>query len=194
MNRLTRLASLLMFASALPAAALAMAAAPAVDAPEGFGLGKAVAAPEALSADPVKPGSAKKPAVTKAQPGKGKASKSIASNRGKATAGKVAAKSKSRKKAEVIATDIPAAKLDLSLPKDMVKQLQPPGKPERVPAAAAQAAVDGKPLLPSLFAPKVEGEPFELNGRLLTNEMDLQLRNDSRREVDGAALDFKFKQ
>ncbi|WP_426198725.1 translation initiation factor 2 [Pseudomonas sp. DC3200b2] len=193
MNRLTRLASLLMFASVLPVAALAMAA-PAVDAPEGFGLGKAVAAPEALSADPAKPGSAKKPATTKAQPGKGKAPKSIASNRGKATAGKVAAKSKSRKKAEVIATDIPAAKLDLSLPKDMVKQLQPPGKPERVPISAAPAAVDGKPLLPSLFAPKVEGEPFELNGRLLTNEMDLQLRNDSRREVDGAALDFKFKQ
>lgn len=191
MNRLARLASLITLAITLPAVIMA---APAASAAEGFGLGKTVASPEALPATAVAPGPAKKAATAKAQAGKGKASKSVASNRGKATAGKVAAKSRSRKKAEVIATDIPAAKLDLSLPKDMVKQLQPPGKPEGETSGAAPVAADGKPLLPSLFAPKSEGEPFELNGRLLTNEMDLQLRNDSRREVDGAALDFKFKQ
>jgi hypothetical protein len=188
MNRLTRLASLLMLSLALPATASTATAAS-----EGFGLGKPVASPEVLPAKAGAPGVTKE-AGKKAQPGKDKASKAVAAQRGKATAGKVAAKSKSRKKAEVIATDIPPAKLDLSLPKDMVKQLQPPGKPERETSADASAAADGKPLLPSLFAPKAEGEPFELNGRLLTNEMDLQLRNDSRREVDGAALDFKFKQ
>lgn len=192
MNRLTRFASFLMFAAAFPVAASALAAAPTV-APERFGLGKAVATPEALPSKPVTPGGTKQAASGKVQPAKGKASGSAAT-RAKATAGKVAAKSKSRKNAEVIATDIPAAKLDLSLPKDMVKQLQPPGKPEMAASADAPTATDGKPLLPSLFAPKAEGEPFELNGRLLTNEMDLQLRNESRREVDGAALDFKFKQ
>ena len=36
--------------------------------------------------------------------------------------------------------------------------------------------------------------PFQLNGRLLSNEMQLQLRNEERREVEGAALDFEFKQ
>ena len=35
--------------------------------------------------------------------------------------------------------------------------------------------------------------PFQLNGRLINNEMQLQLRNEERREVEGAALEFEFK-
>ena len=42
--------------------------------------------------------------------------------------------------------------------------------------------------------PEADDSPFQLNGRLINNEMQLQLRNDSRREVEGAAIDFEFRQ
>mgnify|MGYP006192654113 CR=1 FL=1 len=97
-----------------------------------------------------------------------------------------AAKSGKRKASEVIAAPLPKARLDLSLPPDMVKQLQPPGQTE------AQVR---RPLLPALFQEKPTSDsPFQLNGRLLSNEMQLQLRNDSRQDVEGAAIDFEFKQ
>ena len=91
--------------------------------------------------------------------------------------------SKSKSASEVAKTKLPSARLDLSLPKDMVEELKPPGTvilPKR------------EPILPQMFGEKNSG--FQLNGRLLSNEMQLQLRNDERREVDGAALDFEFKQ
>jgi len=104
----------------------------------------------------------------------------------KATAAKkkrapIASKSKSAR--EVAKTPLPPAKLDLSLPHDMVEELQPPGK---VPLPKRE------PLLPSMFGDKPG--PFQLNGRLLSNEMQLPLRNQERNEVEGAALDFEFKQ
>ncbi|MGF6089295.1 translation initiation factor 2 [Pseudomonas sp. 18173] len=96
----------------------------------------------------------------------------------------VAAKSKSA--SEVVTTELPSAKLDLSLPKDMVQELKPVGT---VPLTRRE------PLLPQMFGDKSgSSSPFQLNGRLLTNEMQLQLRNEERREVEGAALDFEFKQ
>ena len=69
----------------------------------------------------------------------------------------------------------------------MVKQLRPLG---------TVAMPAHKPLLPNMFGEKsVEESPFQLNGRLLSNEMDLQLRNEYRHnEIEGAALDFEFKQ
>ena len=91
--------------------------------------------------------------------------------------------SKSKSASEVAKTKLPSARLDLSLPKDMVEELKPIGTvnlPKR------------EPILPQMFGEKNSG--FQLNGRLLSNEMQLQLRNDERREVDGAALDFEFKQ
>ncbi|MFJ2481470.1 translation initiation factor 2 [Pseudomonas sp. NPDC087598] len=91
--------------------------------------------------------------------------------------------SKSKPASEVAKTKLPPAKLDLSLPKDMVQELKPPGTvvlPKR------------EPILPQFFGEKNSG--FQLNGRLLSNEMQLQLRNEERREVEGAALDFEFKQ
>lgn len=105
----------------------------------------------------------------------------------------VASKSKAASKV-VKDTHLPKAALDLSLPPEMVKQLAPPpgvitasSKPKSPPAG-------GKPLLPKMF-PDAESDPdFQLQGRLLSNEMQLQLRNDSRKDVEGAALDFKFKQ
>ncbi|NWC00259.1 hypothetical protein HX882_30735 [Pseudomonas gingeri] len=86
---------------------------------------------------------------------------------------------------EALKTTLPPAKLDLSLPQDMVKHLEPVGT---VPLSKS------RPLLPQLFEKTPDQTPFQLNGRLLKNEMDLQLRNENRKEVDGAALDFEFKQ
>ncbi|MEJ3577079.1 translation initiation factor 2 [Pseudomonas fragi] len=95
--------------------------------------------------------------------------------------------SKSRSAHDIAKKRLPSAKLDLHLPPEMVRQLRPLGT---VPMPAH------KPLLPNMFGEKsVEESPFQLNGRLLSNEMDLQLRNDYRRnEIEGAALDFEFKQ
>ncbi|EJM56716.1 hypothetical protein [Pseudomonas sp. GM48] len=93
--------------------------------------------------------------------------------------------SKSKPASEVVKTELPSAKLDLSLPRDMVQELKPLGtvvSPKR------------EPLLPQMFGEKSGSSPFQLNGRLLSNEMQLQLRNEERREVEGAALDFEFKQ
>ncbi|WP_322616209.1 translation initiation factor 2 [Pseudomonas sp. BIC9C] len=93
--------------------------------------------------------------------------------------------SKSKPASEVVKTELPSAKLDLSLPKDMVQELKPVGT---VPLTTRE------PLLPQMFGDKSASSPFQLNGRLLSNEMQLQLRNEERREVEGAALDFEFKQ
>ncbi|WP_434703297.1 translation initiation factor 2 [Pseudomonas sp. Z1-12] len=122
--------------------------------------------------------------VTKDAPKKATAAKKPSPK--KATAAKkkrapIASKSKSAR--EVAKTPLPPAKLDLSLPRDMVEELQPPGK---VPLPKRE------PLLPSMFGDKPG--PFQLNGRLLSNEMQLPLRNQERNEVEGAALEFEFKQ
>ena len=94
--------------------------------------------------------------------------------------------SKSKAAREVAQTQLPPAHLDLSLPSDMVRHLQPIGtmpKPKSVP------------LLPPMFGEKpTDNSAFQINGRLLSNEMKLQLRNEERREVEGAALEFEFKQ
>jgi hypothetical protein len=91
--------------------------------------------------------------------------------------------SKSKSASEVVKAKLPPAKLDLSLPKDMVQELKPKGAVE-LPKR--------EPILPQMFGEKNSG--FQLNGRLLNNEMQLQLRNEDRREIEGAALDFEFKQ
>lgn len=96
-----------------------------------------------------------------------------------------ASKTKARKESDAIAAPVPKAKLDLSLPPAMVKELQPPGK------AAATAVHDG--YLPPLFPDKKPDDSYQVNPRLLSNEMQLQLR-DEQRKIDGAAVDFEFKQ
>lgn len=100
-----------------------------------------------------------------------------------------ARKNKARKQADAVAAPVPPAKLDLSLPKAMVDRLEPPSKEAAKPVA-------GKPLLPALFPDKKpETEDFQMSGRLLSNEMQLpMIRNEGRRDVDGAALEFQFKQ
>ena len=120
--------------------------------------------------------SAKKPAPAKKAP---------VAKKNAATAKKRAA-SKSKASREVAQTHLPPAQLDLTLPSDMVRHLQPLGtmpKPKSVP------------LLPQMFGEKpTDNSAFQINGRLLSNEMKLQLRNEERRDVEGAALEFEFKQ
>jgi hypothetical protein len=106
-------------------------------------------------------------------------------------ASKAAAKPKPKPKAKkpaskAVAKPLPKAKVDLSLPSEMVKNLEPD---------LGDGPVVRKPMLPSMFPTKPESDssPFQLNGRLISNEMQLQLRNDSRRDVDGAAIEFEFR-
>ena len=98
-----------------------------------------------------------------------------------------ASKSASRKKADAIAAPLPKARLDLSLPPAMASEMKPV---EQIEAEVR------KPLLPAMFGERPQTDsPFQLNGRLLSNEMQLQLRNDMRQqEIEGAAIDFEFKQ
>jgi hypothetical protein len=91
---------------------------------------------------------------------------------------------KSKPASEIVKTPLPSAKLDLSLPEDMAEELKPVGT---VPLPRH----DG--VLPQMFGDKTGSSPFQLNGRLISNEMQLQLRNEERREVEGAALEFEFK-
>ncbi|MEG0635900.1 MAG: translation initiation factor 2 [Pseudomonas sp.] len=144
----------------------------------------AQAAESAATAGKAKPAAVapKKPVRAAAKP----AAKPVPRNKAAATS-KGPTKSQKRKTAEVIAAPMPKAKLDLSLPPDMVKDLQPPSQIE------AQVR---KPLLPAMFGEKPATQsPFQLNGRLLSNEMQLQLRNEARQQdIEGAAIEFEFKQ
>jgi hypothetical protein len=83
-----------------------------------------------------------------------------------------------------VKTELPSANLDLSLPQDMANELKPIGT---VPLPRHDT------LLPQMFGDKAGESPFQLNGRLINNEMQLQLRNQEHREVEGAALEFEFK-
>jgi hypothetical protein len=123
-----------------------------------------------------------------AKAGAAKAGK-VAAQAKKTPANKTARKGKARKESDAIATPVPAAKLDLTLPKAMVDTLEPPAKEAQKPSA-------GKPILPQMFAEKKpDTDDFQLNGRILNNEMGLpMIRNEGRRDIEGAALDFKFKQ
>ncbi|MGF6593693.1 translation initiation factor 2 [Pseudomonas sp. 2835] len=91
-----------------------------------------------------------------------------------------------RKSAKAAPKPLPKTKLDLSLPSGLVKEMKPDTQ-EQAPLP--------KPLLPYLFGEKPPSDsPFQLNGRLISNEMQLQLRNESRKDVEGAAIEFEFKQ
>lgn len=95
---------------------------------------------------------------------------------------------KSKPAREVVKdTRLSQPKLDLSLPPELVQQMTPPKGVITAPH---------KPILPPMFSTKdaSDKEAFQLNGRLLSNEMQLQMRNNDRHEIEGAALDFKFKQ
>lgn len=103
--------------------------------------------------------------------------------------------SKSKSASQVVKdTRLNKVPLDLSLPPEMVKQLTPPANVITSASKAKAQPPGAKPLLPKMF-PDANADPdFQMQGRLLSNEMDLQLRNEARKDVEGAALDFKFKQ
>ncbi|AOE86274.1 hypothetical protein [Pseudomonas sp. TCU-HL1] len=76
---------------------------------------------------------------------------------------------------------LPKAKLDLTLPKDLVNQLE---------SGDAMADMPDQPMLPKMFVEKpVPESPFQLNGKLITNERE----DDYWRSVEGAELQFEFK-
>lgn len=120
---------------------------------------------------------AKKPAAKKAAPVKKPVKKKPVKKRAPVSA-------KSKAASEVVKTRLPPVKLDLSLPEDMAEELKPKG---------TVALPRRDPILPQMFGDKAGSEAFQLNGRLISNEMQLQLRNEERRDVDGAALEFEFK-
>lgn len=104
----------------------------------------------------------------------------------------VASKSKSASQV-VKETKLNKVPLDLSLPPEMVKQLTPPGNVITSASKSRAQSPGARPLLPKMF-PDANADPdFQMQGRLLSNEMDLQLRNEARKDVEGAALDFTFK-
>lgn len=75
-------------------------------------------------------------------------------------------------------------KLDLSLPKHLVDELEP-----RVKQKQEQHA--DQPLLPPMFVEKPsEQSPYQLNGKLITNQRE----EDYWRSVEGAELQIEFKQ
>ncbi len=134
--------------------------------------------PDKPAASPQQKPPAKKPAPAKKAP---EVKKKAATVKKRAP---IASKSKSAH--EVAQTQLPPAQLDLSLPSDMVRHLQPIGTMPKPKSA---------PLLPPMFGEKpTDNSAFQINGRLISNEMKLQLRNEERREVEGAALEFEFKQ
>jgi hypothetical protein len=131
------------------------------------------------------PSSMKKPVTGKANvsaaPGKPKAE--VATSKSRASIA-----SKTKPASEVVQqTRLTKPTLDLSLPSEMVDLMQPPGK---------VAPIINKAVLPPMFSEKksTKDAPYQLNGRLLSNELQLQLRDEARRAVDGAALDFEFKE
>ncbi|MGV8916629.1 MAG: translation initiation factor 2 [Pseudomonas sp.] len=142
---------------------------------------------------PVVPVMVAQPVVAPKKTAPGKADKP-AREKGKPEVAPVATKdrspiaSKTKPAAQVVKqTHLPPPALDLSLPSSIASDVQPVGKVE--PLAH-------KSVLPQMLGDKKSKDsPFQLNGKLLSNEMQLQLRNEARQsQVDGAALEFEFKQ
>lgn len=128
---------------------------------------------------PARPVQAKEKSEASAKP-----TRKQASTPRKASTRKAASKRKAVSRS--VAKPLPKPKLDLSLPADLVEKLEP---------GVDKAPLARKPVLPAMFDEKPATDTsFQLNGRLISNEMDLQLRNDSRRDVEGAAIDFQFRQ
>lgn len=132
------------------------------------------ASAHAASAKPVRKQATHKPKAATKVPARAKAKSTARTARKKPLA-------------KSVTQPLPKPKLDLSLPASMVENLEP---------EVGEPVARRKPLLPSMFPqkPLSDDSPFQLNGRLINNEMQLQLRNDSRHDVEGAAIDFEFRQ
>src|SRR3990167_8232542 len=103
----------------------------------------------------------------------------------KASEAKPAAATQTKPKPAVVASKSepaePKAPLDLSLNTNVFDPLQP----------VAPLSDLSIPILPPMFGDKDKTEePFQLNGKLITNERD----DDYWQSVEGAQLQFEFKQ
>ncbi|WP_256657371.1 hypothetical protein [Pseudomonas sp. 2FE] len=77
--------------------------------------------------------------------------------------------------------ELPKAKLDLRLPSDLAGQLE---------LGESVDETTNKSLLPPLFVEKPPAQsPFQLNGKLITNERE----EDYWQSVEGAEVQFEFK-
>jgi len=78
-------------------------------------------------------------------------------------------------------TKLPKAQLDLRLPEELVERLEPESQ-TKGPLS--------EQILPPLFREKTAPKsPFQLNGRLITNDRE----DDYWRSVEGAEVQFEFK-
>ncbi|WP_252274092.1 hypothetical protein [Pseudomonas subflava] len=92
------------------------------------------------------------------------------------------AKEKAEAKAQAKADPLPPVKLDLHLPKELVKRIEPGEPLEKLP--------EQEPLLPPMFVDKAEKPGrYQLNGRLITDDKV----DDYWRSVEGAELQIEFR-
>lgn len=157
--------------------AVAPAAAPAVTAP---------------ASTPAPKPAAEQPREDEAKPA---AAKAVASPKAPAVeaAIKPEAKAPSKTPAQVrkpvdpvVKEPLPPVKLDLRLPKDLVRQMDP-DDPITV--------IEEKPILPPMFGEKAGQSPFEVGGRLIQREPNEREANDDswHSDIRGAELQFKFR-
>lgn len=90
------------------------------------------------------------------------------------------------KKSTAVAPDVFSSSttrsgINLNLPPEMAKQMPAKTKTDNLPGTA---------ILPPLFKKAPSQAPFQLNGKLLTNDFS----RDNRKDIDGAAVEFEFKQ
>lgn len=86
----------------------------------------------------------------------------------------------------VVKQPLPAVKLDLRLPRDLVHQLEPDD---------TITVIEEKPILPPMFGEKAGQSPFEVGGRLIQREPNEREPNDDswHSDIRGAELQFKFR-
>ncbi|MDZ5601879.1 hypothetical protein SJI00_03685 [Pseudomonas sp. RP23018S] len=150
------------------------------------------AAQEVRAAQPVAPAPVADNSTTVKAPAKAAVKpKATAKAKAKQSVTRTRASSKraSKAAAKAAAASAKAERLDLSLPKSVNMDYKPDLDNEDLPGRRA-------PLLPAMFpdTPTTNDNAFQLNGRLISNEMQLQLRNESRRDLEGAAIEFQFRQ
>ncbi|MDN6859971.1 hypothetical protein QO207_25565 [Pseudomonas sp. CAN2814] len=147
---------------------------------------------------PATPAPAPKPAAEQPRESEAKpaAAKAIASPKAPAVqaATKPEAKAPSKTAAQVHKTDpavhkpLPPVKLDLRLPKDLVKQLEP-----EHPATTVE--LEDKPILPPMFGEKTDVSPFSVGGQLIQREPNERQGNDDswHSDIKGAEVQFNFR-
>ncbi len=87
----------------------------------------------------------------------------------------------------VVRHPLPPVKLDLRLPKEMVRQLEPD--------ESVSELDEEKPLLPPMFGEKTGQSPFQVGGRLISREPNERENNDDswHSDIRGAELLFQFR-